>query len=103
MDNRFTLKDFLFVVLFLIVTAVVGFAMWQFSYQEGRINDVRDKIQSLDQTQKQQLVVLQEIRNALRSGVSVNGGSTTNPGSARIRQVNPDGSQYVYYPDVPQS
>ena len=103
MDNRFTLKDFIFTVLLILVIAIVIFTGWKFSYQESRINDVRSQIQRLDETQKQELTTLQEIRNALRSGVSVTGNATGPARSERIRQKNPDGSQYIYFPDIPTS
>jgi peptide/nickel transport system substrate-binding protein len=103
MDNRFTLKDFIFIVLLILVIAIVIFTGWKFSYQESRINDVRSQIQRLDETQKQELTTLQEIRNALRSGVSVSGNATGPARSERIRQKNPDGSQYIYFPDIPTS
>src|SRR4051812_17422840 len=107
MDNRFTFKDFVFVLLFVVMIGAVGWAAFQFNYQEKRLNDVRGQLQRLDETQKLQLGVLSEIRNALQGGVTVKGGGTPgtqtaeNPG--RIRRKNPDGSQYVYFPDVPSS
>ena len=52
-----------------------------------------------------------DIRNALRSGVTVaggvgggGGGNTTaaaTQDAGRIRRRNPDGSQFVYYPTAP--
>ena len=102
MDNRFTFKDFVFAVLIVFVIGAVLFASFQFSYQEKRLSDVRDQIQSLDQTQKQQLALMSDIRDALRNGVSVGTGAATEK-AQRVRQKNPDGSQYVYYPDLPQS
>jgi peptide/nickel transport system substrate-binding protein len=103
MDNRFTLKDFVFFVLFVIVLGAVLWASFQFSYQEQRLNDVKRQLTQLDDTQKQQLAVLSEIRNQLKNGIalSTNAGSPETAG--RIRRKNPDGSQYVYYPQPPRS
>src|SRR4051812_21462388 len=104
MDNRFTVKDVVFLALFIVM---IGGAIWlsrQFDYQEKRINDIKTQLQQLDSTQKQQLAVLSDIRGVLRSGVSVGrgGGTETRP-AGRIRRKNPDGSQYVFYPDIPGS
>jgi peptide/nickel transport system substrate-binding protein len=105
MDSRFTFKDFVFVVLFVVVIGAVGWAAYQFSYQEGRLNDVKQQLQQLDETQKQQLTVLSNIRDTLKRGVvaAPTGTQTAgNPETAgRIRRTNPDGSQYVYYPQPP--
>src|SRR5207249_2896258 len=100
MDSRFTFKDFVFVVLFVVVLGAVAWVGWQFSYQEGRLNDLRTQMARLDDTQKQQLMVLQDIRKTLREGVAVTSGGTgagTEPRTGRVRQKNPDGSQYVYF------
>jgi peptide/nickel transport system substrate-binding protein len=101
MDNRFTLKDFIFAVLFVITIGAVAWTSFQFSYQETRLNDVKTQLQQLDQTQKQQLAVMSEIRMQLRNGIAVSGSSAGK--TDRVRQKNPDGSQYVYYPDIPAS
>jgi peptide/nickel transport system substrate-binding protein len=103
MDNRFTFKDFVFAVLFVVVIGAMVWSAYQYSYQEQRLNDVKSQLQQLDQTQKQQLTVLAEIRNQLRSGVSLSTGTGTAGKSERIRRKNPDGSQYVYFPDIPTS
>ena len=104
MDNRFTLKDFLFVILFLVVIGAVGLGMWQFTYQETRLNGVKDELRRMNESQKQQLTVLTEIRNSLRNGIVATTTSGTQPEAAgRIRRKNPDGSLYVYYPQPPKS
>lgn len=92
MDSRFTFKDFVFVVLFVVVIGAVAWAAWQFSYQEKRLNDV--------------LGALTAIQNDLKTGAITHGtgsraGPTTNSAAGRIRRKNPDGSIYVYYPDPP--
>src|SRR6185295_5644238 len=102
MDNRFTFKDFVFAFLFILVIAAILWTSHQFGYQEQRLNDVKTQLQELDQTQKQQLAVLSDLRNQLRKGVTVGTGAENNK-SERIRQKNPDGSQYVFYPDIPAS
>jgi len=105
MDSRFTFKDFVFTLLFVVVIAAICWSSWQYGYQETRLNDVKQQLGRLDETQKQQLAVLSEIRNQLRNGVSVSGATTGKApvGAARIRRKNADGSQYVYYPDIPHS
>jgi peptide/nickel transport system substrate-binding protein len=111
MDSRFTFKDFVFAVLFVVVIGAVIWASYQYSYQEARLNDVKLQLQRMEDREKQQFGALAEIRNALTNGVRVSdGGSSTRKGpgespetAGRIRRKNPDGSQYVYYPDIPQS
>ena len=112
MDSRFTFKDFIFVVLFLVVIGAVIWIGYQFSYQESRLNDVKRELVRTGDEQKEQLEVLTDIRNTLRSGVHVNGGQpastqgTSTEGaetSGRIRRKNPDGSIYVYYPTAPDN
>jgi peptide/nickel transport system substrate-binding protein len=103
MENRFTWKDLLFLTILALVSGLILFVGWRFSYQEERLNDLRAQIQRLDETQKQQLAVLQDIRKTLQTGIAV-AGSTAEPAkTGRIREKHPDGSQYVYYPDVPLS
>ena len=111
MDNRFTLKDFIFVILFFVVIASVVLAIYQYSYQEDRLNGLKVELQRLNEAQKQQLTVLTDMRNMLRDGVRTTSGvesttqSNTTQASAdgRIRRKNPDGSLYVYYPTPPKS
>ena len=92
MDNRFTLKDFIFAALFVVVIGAVAWTAFQFSYQEARLNDVKSQLQQLDQTQKQQLAIMSDIRNQLRQGIAVSGTGAAGK-VERIRQKNPDGSQ----------
>jgi len=107
MNNRFTLKDFIFLVLFVLVIGAILWTGAQFGYQEKRLNAVQTQVQSLNDAQKEQSVMLGDIRTALRSGVQVN--SATGPATApaadqgRIRQKKTDGSYYVYFPQPPRS
>ncbi|HVT79697.1 MAG TPA: hypothetical protein VHM90_03490, partial [Phycisphaerae bacterium] len=110
MDSRFTLKDAVFILLFLVVIGAVVFAGWQFHYQEERLNDVKQSVATLSDVQKQQLTTLGRIEIALRNGVTVNGSNggaagtqTATTQGRNIRRTDPDGSQYVYYPEVPDS
>jgi peptide/nickel transport system substrate-binding protein len=117
MESRFTLKDFVFLVLFVVVLGAVVWSIWQSGYQESRLNDLKKEMVQLGDGQKQQIEVLSDIRSTLKSGVRVNGtgssGSMGAPGtsattenadqSGRIRRTNPDGSIYVYYPTAPNS
>jgi ABC-type transport system substrate-binding protein len=112
MDNRFTLKDFIFVCLFVFVIAAIFWTSYQFSYQEGRLNDLQSQLQKLNDNQKEQITTLGQIRDALRQGVKVNSSGPTagtepaKPATAsdgRIRRKNADGSIYVYYPTPPKS
>lgn len=102
MDNRFTFKDFVFSVLIVLVIGAVCWMSWQFGYQEKRLGDLRQQIQQLDDTQKQQLTVLAQIQNALRKGVSVNTAATSAAVDGHIRRTDPDGTIYVYYPQAPK-
>lgn len=107
MDSRFTFKDFVFVLLFVVVLGAVIWSIYQSSYQEDRLNAVKQQLQKLNDDQKQQITILSQIRRALESGIHVTAatqsgaGGTQAASSGRIRRTNPDGSQYVYYPDYP--
>ncbi len=104
MEDRFRLKDFVFVVLFVMVLGAVIGVGYQFNYQERRLTGLQGDIDRVNEVQKQQLQVLGDIRAALRQGVRVNAGSGTEPAQTGIiRRKNPDGSLYVYYPDPPKS
>ncbi|HVX83797.1 MAG TPA: ABC transporter substrate-binding protein [Phycisphaerae bacterium] len=111
MDSRFTLKDAVFVLLFIVVIGAVVFAGWMFHYQELRLTAVQQTVSQLGDVQKQQLATLSRMEILLRSGVRV---SATGEGSGAgtqastqvagvIRRTEADGSQYVYYPEVPDS
>jgi peptide/nickel transport system substrate-binding protein len=108
MDSRFTFKDFVFVVLFV---AVIGAGIWmsaQFGYQERRLTQVREDLEKLSRTQQEQLTVLEDIRQALRSGVRVGdagGGPAGGAGTAKavVREPRPNNGMYVYFRDPPRS
>ena len=108
MDSRFTLKDAVFILLFLVVIGAVVFAGWQFHYQEERLNDVKQSVNQLSDVQKQQLATLGRMETLLRNGVSLNGGgpagtqTASTQGAGSIRRTDPDGTQYVYYPTPPE-
>jgi peptide/nickel transport system substrate-binding protein len=118
MESRFTFKDFVFVVLFVVVIGAVVWSIYQSGYQESRLNDLKKEVVQLGDNQKQQIEVLSDIRNTLKAGIRVNanasqGSAGTSTAGAvatteateehpgRIRRTNPDGSTYVYYPDPP--
>lgn len=106
MNNRFTFKDFVFLLMFVVVIAAVLFTGWQFSYHEQRLNDLKQEMGRLADGQKQQTDLLGKINQAIRSGVSISAGTSateTHVPSGRIRRTEPDGSQYVYFPDIPTS
>ena len=113
MESRFTFKDFVFVVLFVVVIGAVVWSIYQSGYQESRLNDLKKQLVVMADGEKQQLEVLSDIRNTLKSGVSMkmqgtgsgSEAATTSASatSGRVRRTNPDGSQYVCYPDVPLS
>jgi len=84
----------------LIIIGAIVWTSFQYNYEEHRLNDVKNQLQAMDETQKQQLAILSDIRKQLRSGVTVADGSSVES-SGRIRQKNLDGSEYVYYPDLP--
>ena len=107
MDNRFTFKDFIFLCAFLLVIGSVVWVGYQFSYQEKRLTGALVQLQQFNDVQKQQIGVLQEIKNVLRKGVSVNTTSTQEATGASpegaIRRTDPDGTTYVSYPRPPKS
>jgi peptide/nickel transport system substrate-binding protein len=110
MESRFTFKDFVFVLLFVVVIGAVVWSVYQSSYQEERLNDVKKQLVQMGDDQKQQVTLLSDIRNTLKSGIRVSGnGPQANPSSTTgqttgiIRRTNPDGSIYVYYPEAPQA
>jgi peptide/nickel transport system substrate-binding protein len=105
MDNRFTLKDFIFAGLLVVVLAAIALNMWQFSYQERRLTDIKGAVEQLDGHQRDQLAVLERIE---RNGLRVNGVvSATATGSAPQGQIRrekrPDGSQFVISTGLPES
>jgi peptide/nickel transport system substrate-binding protein len=109
MDNRFTFKDFIFTVLFIGLIAAVLLAMWQFSWQEHRLNGLQDQLKVMNSFQKQQLATLEDLRDELRKGVRL--GPTTSNGTASTQVENEgiidrktdDGGHYVYYPQAPKT
>jgi peptide/nickel transport system substrate-binding protein len=106
MDSRFTFKDFVFLVL---IVGVLGAVVWmsaQFGYQEKRLTDVRGDLERLSRTQQEQLRVLEDIRQTLRSGVRIGDGGTGSGAATRpaiVREKRGNNGLYVYYRDVPKS
>ena len=107
MYNRFTLKDFIFTVLLLAMLAAVLLAMWQFNWQEHRLNAVEDQLKIMNSFQKQQLAAIEDLRDSVRSGVSVKGSATepatTQQAAGVIDRKTEDGGQYVFYPTAPRT
>lgn len=103
MDNRFSFKDFLFLIAFLLVLVAVGFSIYQSNYHETRLNAVKEQLQNLTSEQRQQTSLLSDIRNSLQRGVQVSSAATQREATGRIRRQNPDGSLYVYYPEPPRT
>lgn len=105
METRFTFKDFVFTILFLLVIAAVIWTSSQFGYQEQRLNDVKTELARLNDSQKSQLAVLDDIRATLKKGLvvsSTQAGDNVANADGHIRRKNPDGSLYVYYPTPPR-
>lgn len=114
MESRYTFKDFVFTILLLIVIGCVLLAMWQFNYQEARLTAVQDEVKKLGDVSRQQLAVLEGLRQDLKNAPRValqTGPATSQTASAEatasdssvIRRKNPDGSLYVYAPNPPRT
>jgi peptide/nickel transport system substrate-binding protein len=107
MNSRFSIKDFFFSLLLLAVIVVGIMALGQFNFLNRQIINLGQQLQTVNQQQIQQTSELQEIIN---KGVSVNSSGENNGGPGKtatttlaqnIRETLPDGSQYVYYPNIP--
>lgn len=107
MDSRFTFKDFVFTVLFCLVIAFILLAIWQASWQEKRLNELRKEVATLNSFQKLQLATLEDLRDTLRKGVRFTSPETSTgsqpSAEGNIRRKNADGSEYVYYPKPPRT
>lgn len=115
MESRFTFKDFFFTVLLLVVIGCIVLAMWQFSYQEQRLTAVQDEVKKLNDVGRQQLSVLeglrQDLRNAPRAAVSTGAQqpastqavAAQSAGEGVVRRKTADGGLYVYSASPPRT
>ncbi len=101
MDNRFTLKDFVFIVLLLLIIGAALMAMAQFNYVNKQVIALSRQIKTLNAQQLQQTQLLQQIA---QHGLQVQPGNGTTQAAAaqkNIRETLPDGTRYVCYPNPP--
>lgn len=111
MESRFTFKDFFFTILLLAVLGGVGLAIWQFSYQEQRLTGLQDDVKKLADVSRQQLAVLEGLRQDLKNAqrVAATDGAMAPIPAAKpeadgtIRRKTKDGGLYVYAPNPPRT
>ncbi len=100
MGNRFTVKDFIFLCIFIVLVVILGFTLGCFNYLTHQVAGLRSDLQNIEAEQTAQLYILHTIE---RKGIR-----TTSPVSPRnhatsgdIRKTLPDGSRYVMFPNPP--
>ena len=100
MDNRFTLKDFIFTVLLLLIIGAAVMAMAQFNYVNKQVIALSTAIKTLNEQQLAQTQLLQQI---VRHGLRIQSGTGSNAkvSPKDIRETLPDGTRYVCYPNPP--
>lgn len=104
MGDRFTFKDFVFVMCLLLVVAAVLLAMGQYNRQESRLNDLIVSVEGLSKAQQQQSQQIQTLNEQLKNGAGLSNNTATKPaGREVVRRKTPDGGLYVYYPVAPTS
>ena len=100
MDNRFTLKDFIFTVLLLLIIGAAVMAMAQFNYVNKQVIALSSQMKTLNEQQLAQTQLLQQIvRHGLR--IQYGTGQSTKASQKDIRETLPDGTRYVCYPNPP--
>ena len=99
MGNRFTAKDFIFLVIMLALLTLIVLTLGQYNYQGGQIVSLRKSIQTLSQ---QQEIEIQLLRKISAGGLSI-GRATPAPAAANIRKTLANGDRYVYFPNPPLS
>ncbi len=99
MGNRFTVKDFIFLVIMLALLLLIGLTMGQYSYQGRQIVSLRKAIQTLNQQQGMEIQLLRKIS----AGGTAIGHATATPARASVRKTLPDGDRYVFFPNPPIS
>ena len=117
MNNRFGVKDLLYVMLLLALLGAVLLEVGQSAYQGRQIIILQGDIQRLSGMQLRQIEVLKQMEASLAglpnhlSSINVkagNGGSVatalgSDQSTKPIRETLPDGSRYVSYPNPPLS
>ena len=100
MDNRFTLKDFIFAFFLLLIIGAAVMAMAQFNYVNQQVIALSNQIKTLNEQQLAQTQLLQQI---VQHGLRIQSGNGKTPSASQkdIRETLPDGTRYVCYPHPP--
>lgn len=115
MGTRFTVKDFIFLLIFVVLVVLAGFTLESYNYLSHQVAGLRGDLQNLDAEQTTQLYLLKKLQRdglRLQSGGSFSTPSTspaprgttdaaTAPTTADIRTTLPDGARYVMFPNPP--
>ncbi len=101
MGNRFTVKDFIFLCIFIVIAVMLGFTLGSFNYLTHQVAGLRSDLQTMQAQQTSELYALKTLQ---RSGVRTTNHTGINDSSkvaSDIRETLPDGSRYVMFPNPP--
>ena len=100
MGNRFTVKDFIFLCIFIVIVVILGFTLGSINYLTHQVAGLRSDLQNIETQQTSQLYILKTIeRSGIRTAGPVKVRKQTASGD--IRKTLPDGSRYVMFPNPP--
>lgn len=98
MGNRFTVKDFIFLVIMLALLGLIGLTLGQYNYQGRQILSLRKAIANLNTQQSLEIQILQKIA---AHGLTV--GNAPAAKAVNVRKTLPNGDRYVCFPNPPLS
>jgi peptide/nickel transport system substrate-binding protein len=102
MGNRFTVKDFIFLCIFIAIVIILGLTLGSYNYLTHQVAGLRGDLQNMEAQQTSELYVLKKLQ---RDGIRMNARGThtgQSASTADIRKTLPDGSRYVMFPNPPQ-
>lgn len=95
MNNRFTVKDFIYMMLLVAALVLLGLILGAMNYQTGQMVSLRDQITAGNKLELEAILRL----HAVAGGTSPTG--ATRPRRANIRETLANGDRYVCYPNPP--